>query len=35
LASEDVYRCPAGEKLTYRYTSEEDGKVLRRYWTMA
>jgi hypothetical protein len=22
---------PAGEKLTYRYTSEEDGKALRRY----
>ena len=20
LAEEDVYRCPAGEKLTYRYT---------------
>ncbi len=31
----DVYRCPAGEKLTYRYTNEEDGKMLRRYWTMA
>jgi hypothetical protein len=30
LASEDVYRCPAGEKLTCRYTSEEDGKMLRR-----
>ena len=35
LATEDVYRCPAGEKLTYRYTSEEDGKALRRYWTTA
>jgi transposase len=33
LATEDVYRCPAGEKLTYRYTNEEDGKTLRRYWT--
>jgi len=29
----DVYRCPAGERLTYRYTTEEDGKMLRRYWT--
>src|SRR6266498_1377265 len=28
-------RCPAGEKLTYRYTNEEDGKTLRRYWTTA
>jgi transposase len=34
-AAEDVYRCPAGEKLTYRYTNEEDGKMLRRYWTTA
>ncbi len=35
IADEDVYRCPAGERLTYRYTNEEDGKVLRRYWTTA
>src|SRR5919201_1774123 len=35
LASQDAYRCPAGERLTYRYTNEEDGKVLRRYWTTA
>ncbi|HMF87369.1 MAG TPA: IS1182 family transposase [Gemmatimonadaceae bacterium] len=35
LPTEDVYRCPAGEKLTYRYTNEEDGKRLRRYWTTA
>jgi transposase len=34
-ADEDVYLCPAGERLTYRYTNEEDGKVLRRYWTTA
>jgi transposase/macrodomain Ter protein organizer (MatP/YcbG family) len=33
LSDEDVYRCPAGEKLTYRYTNEENGLVLRRYWT--
>jgi Transposase DDE domain/Transposase domain (DUF772) len=33
IAKEDVYRCPAGQRLTYRYTNEEDGKVLRRYWT--
>jgi hypothetical protein len=24
--------CPAGERLTYRYASEESGKTLRRYW---
>jgi transposase len=35
LADEDVYRCPAGERLSYRYTNEEAGKVLRRYWTNA
>ena len=35
VAAEDVYRCPAGERLTYRYTNEEDGKTLRRYWTSA
>ena len=35
LPEEDVYRCPAGEKLTYRYTTEENGLVLRRYWTNA
>jgi transposase len=33
LSDEDVYRCPAGEKLTYRYTNEENGQKLRRYWT--
>src|SRR5215510_14841021 len=35
IAAEDVYRCPAGERLTYRYTNEEAGKVLRRYWATA
>jgi hypothetical protein len=33
LSDEDAYRCPAGEKLTYHYTNEEDGQQLRRYWT--
>src|SRR5215471_2297559 len=35
LAEENVYRCPAGEKLTYRFTSEEHGLKLHRYWTNA
>jgi len=35
VPSEDVYVCPAGEKLTYHYTNQEDGRVLRRYWTSA
>src|SRR3974390_2501199 len=34
-ADEDVYLCPAGERLTYRFTNEEDGKVMRRYSTTA
>src|SRR6516164_3060057 len=35
LTTEDTYRCPAGEILTYRYTTEEHGQQLRRYWTNA
>src|SRR5947207_4021332 len=27
--------CPAGEKLKYYYTNEENGQKLRRYWTNA
>jgi hypothetical protein len=33
VAADDVYRCPGGERLTYRFTGEEDGKKLRRYLT--
>ncbi|MGH8672789.1 MAG: IS1182 family transposase [Burkholderiales bacterium] len=33
LAEEDVYRCPAGEQLTYRMTTVENGQNMRRYWT--
>jgi transposase len=35
LPEEDVYRCPAGERLKYYFTSVEDGLSLRRYWTNA
>ena len=35
LPEQDVYRCPADERLTYRYTREQDGKNLRYYWTSA
>jgi hypothetical protein len=34
-ADDDVYVCPNGERLTYRFTNEEDGKVMRRYSTTA
>jgi hypothetical protein len=30
LPAEDIYRCPAGEKLTYRYTTEEDEQICPR-----
>ena len=33
VADEDVYICPAGERLTYRYTNEENGLLLHCYWT--
>ena len=35
MAGEDVYVCPAGEKRTYHYMTEENRLVLRRYWTNA
>jgi hypothetical protein len=35
VATDDVYLCPAGERLIYHFTNEEDGKILRRYWTTA
>jgi transposase len=35
LADENAYRCPAGEKLKYRFTAEEHGQKLHRYWTDA
>ncbi len=35
LAAEDVYLCPAGERLVYHYTNQEKGLILRRYWTSA
>ena len=35
LAGEDTYRCPAGERLTSRYASVEDGMTLHVYWTSA
>ncbi|MGQ0486114.1 MAG: IS1182 family transposase [Hyphomicrobiales bacterium] len=35
LAEEDVYRCPAGQRLKYYYTNVENGLRLHRYWTNA
>ena len=35
VAEDDVYICPAGERLIYHYTNVEEGLTLRRYWTNA
>ena len=35
LVAEDVYVCPAGERLTYSFTTKENGLVLYRYSTNA
>ncbi len=35
VAEEDVYICPAGARLAYRYTNVEKGLRIRRYWTDA
>jgi transposase len=32
---EDIYICPADQRLTYRFTTEEKGLRQRRYWTTA
>jgi len=32
---QDGYRCPAGERLDFRFESEEYGKKFRYYWTKA
>ncbi len=31
----DIYECPGGEVAKYRMSSEEKGKVIRRYWSSA
>lgn len=35
LAEDDVYLCPANERLVYYYSNVERGLTLRRYWTNA
>jgi hypothetical protein len=32
VAEENAYRCPAGEQLSWRYASIEDGMTLHVYW---
>ncbi len=33
VKADDVYICPAGERLVYHFTNVEKGLTLRRYWT--
>jgi transposase len=33
--TQDAYICPAGQVLTYRMTTQEGDKAMRRYWTTA
>jgi transposase len=33
LDTKDVYICPAGQALKYRYSNIENGKTMRRYWS--
>ncbi len=35
IADVDEYECPAGQRMTYRYTNKEKGKLIRRYATPA
>lgn len=32
---QDVYVCPAGKKLAYRFPGQQDGKAIRSYWSGA
>jgi len=35
IAKDDEYLCPAGQRAIYRFTREENGLQLRRYWSRA
>lgn len=35
IAKDDEYRCPGAERAIYRFTREEAGLQIRRYWTSA
>ena len=34
-SDKDIYVCPAGQNLTYRFTGQQDGKAIRTYWSGA
>jgi len=33
VKEDDVYICPAGERLVYHFKNKENGKTFHRYWT--
>jgi hypothetical protein len=33
IRNDDEYQCPAGQKLRYRYTTQEKDQNIRMYWT--
>ena len=35
IVEDDEYECPAGERAIYRFTRNEAGKAIRRYWSSA
>jgi Transposase DDE domain len=35
VSSMDEYRCPAGERAIWRYSSVQDGLTMHRYWASA
>ena len=35
IAKDDEYQCPAGQRAIHRFTSEENGLKIRRYWSSA
>jgi len=35
ITRDDEYQCPAGQRAIYRFTREENGLQLRRYWSSA
>lgn len=35
IARDDEYQCPAGQRAIYRFSREENGLLIRRYWSSA
>ncbi len=33
IEKDNEYECPAGERLQWRFTTEEDGKTIHKYWS--